>query len=56
MLEAGATVPKTTSYGEIQASQVVLKLVQSVLKGDQSVQEAADKAAGEMDDIFAKSE
>lgn len=56
MLEAGATVPKTTAYGEIQASQVVLKLVQSVLKGDQSVQEAADKAAGEMDDIFAKSE
>jgi N,N'-diacetylchitobiose transport system substrate-binding protein len=56
MMEAGATVPKSPAYGEIQASKVVPRMVQSILKGDASVQEAADKAAGEMDDIFAKSE
>ncbi|WP_329122960.1 sugar ABC transporter substrate-binding protein [Streptomyces sp. NBC_01465] len=56
MLEAGATVPKTKAYGEIQASQVIPKMIQSILNNKASVQEAADKAAGEMDAIFAKSE
>ncbi|MFC7306441.1 sugar ABC transporter substrate-binding protein [Streptomyces monticola] len=56
MLEAGATVPKTKSYGEIQASQVVPGMIQSILSGKASVQEAADKAAKDMDAIFAKDE
>ncbi|MEV6103330.1 sugar ABC transporter substrate-binding protein [Streptomyces sp. NPDC051940] len=56
MIEGGATVPKTPAYGEIQATQVVTKMVQSILKGEASVQEAADKAAEEMDAAFAKSE
>lgn len=53
MTEAGATVPKTPAYGKIQASQVVPKMVQSILTGKQSVQEAADQAAREMDKVFA---
>ncbi|MFF1422115.1 sugar ABC transporter substrate-binding protein [Streptomyces sp. NPDC058280] len=53
MTEAGATVPKTPAYGEIQASQVVQKMVQSILTGKKSVQAAADQAAREMDKIFA---
>ncbi|MDI3402952.1 sugar ABC transporter substrate-binding protein [Streptomyces cavernicola] len=56
MLEAGATVPKTKAYGEIQASQVVTGMVQSILSGKATVQEAADKAAKGMDAIFAKGE
>lgn len=56
MLEAGATVPKTKAYGEIQASQVITGMIQSILNGKASVQEAADKAARDMDAIFAKSE
>ena len=53
MTDAGATVPKTPAYGEIQAAQVVPKMVQSILTGKQTVQEAADQAAREMDKIFA---
>ncbi|MFD6416740.1 extracellular solute-binding protein [Streptomyces sp. NPDC060194] len=56
MLEAGATVPKTKAYGEIQASQVVTGMIQSILNGKMGVQAAADKAAKDMDAIFAKSE
>lgn len=54
MLEAGATVPKTKAYGEIQASKVIPGMVQSILTGKASVKEAADKAAKDMDAIFAK--
>ncbi|MFH9073411.1 sugar ABC transporter substrate-binding protein [Streptomyces alboflavus] len=54
MIEAGATVPKTKAYGEIQASQVVTGMVQSILTGKSSVKEAANKAAKDMDEIFAK--
>lgn len=56
MLEAGATVPKTKAYGEIQASKVIPGMVQSILNGKASVKEAADKAAKDMDAIFAKDE
>ncbi|MEI5100009.1 sugar ABC transporter substrate-binding protein [Streptomyces sp. PmtG] len=54
MIEAGATVPKTKAYGEIQASKVIPRMVQAVLTGKSSPQEAADQAAKDMDDIFAK--
>ncbi|MFJ4922532.1 sugar ABC transporter substrate-binding protein [Streptomyces sp. NPDC088725] len=53
MTEAGGTVPQTAAYGEIQASQVVPKMIQSILTGKKSAQEAADQAAQEMDKIFA---
>lgn len=53
MTDGGATVPKTPAYGEIQAAQVVPKMVQSILTGKQTAQEAADQAAKEMDKIFA---
>ncbi|RFU87139.1 extracellular solute-binding protein [Streptomyces triticagri] len=56
MIEAGATVPKSKAYAEIQASQVVTGMIQSILNGKASVQEAADKAAKDMDAIFAKDE
>ncbi|WP_306317456.1 MULTISPECIES: sugar ABC transporter substrate-binding protein [unclassified Streptomyces] len=54
--DAGASVPKAKSYTEIQATQVVPKMVQSILSGKSTPQQAADKAAKEMDAIFAKSE
>ncbi|MFI6940936.1 sugar ABC transporter substrate-binding protein [Streptomyces sp. NPDC050418] len=54
MLEAGATVPKTESYGKIQAAQVVPGMIQAIITGKSSVKEAADKAAQQMDEIFAK--
>ncbi|MEU8566789.1 sugar ABC transporter substrate-binding protein [Streptomyces pathocidini] len=54
MMEAGATVPKTKAYAQIQASQTVTGMIQSILSGKATDQEAADQAAAEMDAIFAK--
>ncbi|MEB8339547.1 sugar ABC transporter substrate-binding protein [Streptomyces endophyticus] len=54
--DGGASVPKAKSYTEIQATQVIPKMVQSILAGKSTPQQAADKAAKEMDAIFAQSE
>ncbi|RKN42512.1 extracellular solute-binding protein [Streptomyces hoynatensis] len=52
MSEAGASVPVTEAYGTIQGDQVVTRMVQEILSGDASVQEAADEAAASMDETF----
>ncbi|ONK15106.1 sugar ABC transporter substrate-binding protein [Streptomyces sp. MP131-18] len=52
MLEAGASLPVTDRYGAIQGEQVVQGMLQSILSGDRSAQEAADEAAAAMDETF----
>jgi N,N'-diacetylchitobiose transport system substrate-binding protein len=52
MGEAGAGVPVTEKYGAIQGDQVVQRMLQSILAGDRSPQEAADEAAAAMDETF----
>ncbi|WP_049569059.1 sugar ABC transporter substrate-binding protein [Streptomyces sp. SBT349] len=52
MLEAGAALPVTELYGQVQGEQVVQGMLQRILSGDQSPQEAADEAAAAMDETF----
>ncbi|MDT0344689.1 sugar ABC transporter substrate-binding protein [Streptomyces litchfieldiae] len=52
MLEAGASLPVTELYGAVQGEQVVQGMLQSILSGDQSPQDAADDAAAAMDETF----
>jgi N,N'-diacetylchitobiose transport system substrate-binding protein len=52
MGEAGASVPVTDKYGVIQGEEIILQMLQSILSGDKSVQEAADDAASAMDETF----
>ncbi|MDT0319063.1 sugar ABC transporter substrate-binding protein [Streptomyces millisiae] len=52
MAEAGASVPVTEQYGAIQGEQVIPQMLQSILSGDKSVQQAADDAAAAMDQTF----
>ncbi|MBW1600277.1 sugar ABC transporter substrate-binding protein [Streptomyces sp. JJ38] len=52
MIEAGRTVPTTPAYGEIQGKKVFAQMVQSILNGKQSVSEAAQAAADDMDRSF----
>jgi N,N'-diacetylchitobiose transport system substrate-binding protein len=55
MGEAGASVPVTEKYGVIQGEQVIPQMLQSILSGDKSVQDAADDAAAAMDETFGSS-
>ncbi|RKN04333.1 sugar ABC transporter substrate-binding protein [Streptomyces radicis] len=52
MLEAGAALPVTELYGQVQGEQIVQGMLQRILSGDQSPQEAADEAAAAMDETF----
>jgi N,N'-diacetylchitobiose transport system substrate-binding protein len=52
MLEAGAGVPVTELYGQVQGAQVIPRMLQSILSGSATVQEAADTAAAAMDETF----
>ncbi|WP_193106528.1 sugar ABC transporter substrate-binding protein [Brachybacterium sp. FME24] len=51
MLEGGKSVPVTPAWGKIEGAKTMNTLVSSVL-GGADVQEAADTAAAEMDEIF----
>lgn len=53
MAEAGANLPVTEKYGAIQGEQVLPRMLQSILSGEATVQEAADEAAAAMDETFA---
>ncbi|MPV38717.1 sugar ABC transporter substrate-binding protein [Georgenia subflava] len=55
MLEGGRSVPVTPIFGQIQGAKTVETMLQSILSGGASVQEAADTAAADMDEIFAGS-
>jgi N,N'-diacetylchitobiose transport system substrate-binding protein len=52
MVEAGRSVPVTPLYGQIQGKKTVETMLQSILSGNATVQEAADTAAADMDETF----
>jgi N,N'-diacetylchitobiose transport system substrate-binding protein len=54
MVDGGASVPVTPLYGQVQGKKTVSAMLQSILSEDASVQEAADTAAKEMDEIFSR--
>ncbi|MGV8967978.1 MAG: sugar ABC transporter substrate-binding protein [Cellulomonas sp.] len=53
MLEAGRSVPVTPLYGQVQGAKIVEAMLQSILTGRLSVEEATAEAAVAMDKIFA---
>ncbi|MFF2623141.1 sugar ABC transporter substrate-binding protein [Oerskovia jenensis] len=52
MVEAGASVPVTPLYGQIQGKKTVETMLQSILSGSATVKEAADTAAADMNETF----
>lgn len=52
MIEAGASVPVTPAYGEIQGKKTLAQMLQSILSGKKNVKKAADDAAKDMDKTF----
>ncbi|MCL6422366.1 extracellular solute-binding protein [Brachybacterium sp. JHP9] len=52
MTEAGTTVPVTPAWGQIEGKKTMSTLLGTILGGT-PVQQAADAAAAEMDEIFA---
>ncbi|GAB79279.1 carbohydrate ABC transporter substrate-binding protein, CUT1 family [Austwickia chelonae] len=49
----GKTVPVTPAWGKVQGKKVVPTMMQSILSGKATVQQAADQAAKDMDEVFA---
>lgn len=56
MLEGGRAMPVTPLFGQIQGAKTVETMLQSILSGSASVQEAAETAAAQMDETFAAAE
>ncbi len=54
MVEGGASLPVTPLYGQVQGKKTVSAMLQSILSGDSSVEQASKNAAQEMDDIFSR--
>lgn len=54
MVDGGASLPVTPLYGQVQGKKTVSAMLQSILSGDASVEEAASKAAEEMDAVFSR--
>ncbi|UGY90823.1 sugar ABC transporter substrate-binding protein [Streptomyces gobiensis] len=52
MAEAGKTVPVTPKYGEIQGKKTLAQMLQAILSGKQSVKQATEAAAKDMDKTF----
>ncbi|MCX2969045.1 MULTISPECIES: sugar ABC transporter substrate-binding protein [Streptomyces] len=52
MADAGRTVPVTPAFGEIQGKKTLARMVQAILSGKKSVQQATREAAAEMDESF----
>lgn len=53
MVDGGASTPVTPLWGSIQGQQVTPTMVQSILAGQATAQEAADTAAATMDETFS---
>jgi N,N'-diacetylchitobiose transport system substrate-binding protein len=53
VLEAGATVPVTPAYSKIQGNATMTAMLNSILTGKASVEEATATATQEMNDVFA---
>lgn len=49
MVDGGASLPVTPAYGAVQARGTINAMIQSILSGQKSVQEAADDAAAEIE-------
>jgi N,N'-diacetylchitobiose transport system substrate-binding protein len=56
MVGAGASVPVTPLYGQVQGKKTVSAMLESILSRKATVAEATQQAAKEMDDIFAQGE
>jgi N,N'-diacetylchitobiose transport system substrate-binding protein len=54
MAGGGASVPVAPLCGQVQGKKTVSAMVQSILSGDASVDEATSQAAQEMDEIFSQ--
>jgi N,N'-diacetylchitobiose transport system substrate-binding protein len=55
-VEGGASVPAAPTYGAVQAKTTTSTMMQSILSGDASVEEASEAAAEEMTNILNGSE
>lgn len=53
IVEGSATVPVTPLFGQVQGKKTVPAMLESILSGKKSVQQASTQAAKEMDDVFA---
>jgi N,N'-diacetylchitobiose transport system substrate-binding protein len=51
--EASKSVPVTPKYGQIQGQKTISAMLQSILSGKASVEDASKQAAEEMDKIFS---
>jgi N,N'-diacetylchitobiose transport system substrate-binding protein len=54
VVDGGKSVPVTPLYGQIQGKKTLSAMLQSILSGKASVEEASATAAQEMDDIFSR--
>lgn len=54
MNEAGATMPVTPLWGQVEGAQILPAMLQSVLGSGTPVDQAADSAATEMNEIFGQ--
>ncbi len=54
MVEGGASLPVTPLYGQVQGKKTVAAMLQSILSGDASPEEASKAAEQEMDAIFSR--
>ncbi len=52
--DASKSVPVTPLYGQIQGKKTISAMLQSILSGKATVEEASTQAAQEMDDIFSR--
>jgi N,N'-diacetylchitobiose transport system substrate-binding protein len=53
MAEGGRVLPVTPLWGQIEGNQTMAAMMQSILSGDATVEEATEVAAQEMNDVFA---
>ena len=52
MVDGGGTVPVTPTFGAVQAKKTTNAMIQSILSGQKTVEQATEDAAAEMDDIM----
>ncbi len=52
MVDGGASVPVTPKFGAVQAKKTTNSMIQAILSGQKTVDEATSSAAAEMDDIM----
>lgn len=53
MTEGGKSVPVTPQWGKVQGKKVVPTMMQSILAGKSTAQQAADAGAKDMNDVFS---